>query len=200
MMKRSIFISMFSILAVASFAQHPILNSFDAFRQPNGIELRWVIKGGEQCNGTQIFRAGDDLVFEQIDHIPGICGSTISNEAYAFFDSVPVPNAYNHYKLQLGDQGFTDTVTVFFEDFGNDDFLLLSDHQNGTHRILFSNDNHNTAVLRVFDYSGSELHTQTTTGNDFILQPSGWRSGIYLFRISGVSQTDIHGKIYFGGS
>lgn len=137
-------------------------------------------------------------MFDEAGQIPGICGSFTEDETYSFFDSVPLPNAYNHYKLELGFQGFTDTLTVFYENFGSSDHVLLSDHASGEHRILFSNDLGNKAVLRIFDRSGHEIYTETSTDSDFTIRPTGWRSGIYLFRISGVSEVDIHGKIYFG--
>lgn len=196
-MKRLILLVFCIQFAALSFAQHAILKSFSAYRQPNGVVLRWVIKGGNQCNGTRVLRAGDALSFEQINHIPGICGDFTEDETYSFFDSIPISNAYNHYKLELGFQGFSDTITVFFEDFGSKNHLVLTDNSSRQHRILFSNDNSNEALLRVFDTNGNELLSQTTLGNDFTIQPSGWKSGVYLFRISGVSRSDIHGKFYF---
>lgn len=197
MRKRLLFTLLTLLIATFGFAQHPILESFNAYRQTNGVLLRWVIKGGRQCNGTTVFRSGDDYVFEQINHIPGICGNFTEAETYSYFDSVPISNAYNHYKLELGFQGFTDTITVFFEDFGVANHLVLSEHELGRYRILFSNDNNSEALLRLFDRNGNELLTESTTGNDFTIQPTAWNSGVYLFRISGVSRSDIHGKIYF---
>lgn len=197
-MKQLLVLTFFLQLALQGAAQHPILKSFSAYQQTNGILLRWVIKGGNQCNGTRVLRAADDLVFEQINLIPGICGDFTEDETYSFFDSIPISNAYNHYKLELGFQGFTDTITVFFEDFGSDDHLVLTDHHAGEYRILFTNANRKQALLRVFDRSGNELLRESTTDNDFLIRPSGWKNGVYLFRISGVSETDIHGKFYFG--
>lgn len=196
-MKQLLVLTFFLQFGFRGAAQHAILKSFNAYQQTNGVLLRWVIKGGNQCNGTRVLRAADDLVFEQINLIPGICGDFTEDETYSFFDSIPVSNAYNHYKLELGFQGFTDTITVFFEDFGSKNHLVLTDHSSRQYRIIFSNDYSNEARLRVFDRNGKELLSQTTLGSDFTIQPLGWKSGIYLFRISGVSETDIHGKFYF---
>lgn len=193
-MMRTFFLLVFTVFGSATMAQHPILESLNAYRQPNGILLRWVIKGGQQCDGTSVFRAAGGIPFAEVYHIPGICGSFTEAETYSFFDSIPVSNTYNHYRLELGYQGFTDTVTVFFEDFGRADHLLLSDHQAGQFRILFSNDARKEATLRVFDRSGNELWRTSTASSDFVVNTAGWRAGVYLFRISGVAQKDIHGK------
>lgn len=197
-MRQGFLLTLF-LLSLQGFAQspHAILKSLSAYKQPKGILVRWVIKGGQQCNGTRIYRAGNALQFEEVNHIPGICGNFTDDETYSYFDSLPQPNQYNHYKLELGFQGFTDTVTAFFEDFGKADHFVFSDQQNNTHRILFSNDLNSKAVLRVFDRMGNEVYTETTTSSDFFIRPSGWRAGVYLFRIAGVSEVDIHGKIYF---
>ncbi|MFM1875953.1 MAG: hypothetical protein RL266_1690 [Bacteroidota bacterium] len=187
-----------ALLPVWLLAQtpHPILRSFSAVKQPNGVFLKWVIKGGQQCQGTHVFRAGDDFLFEQINHIDGICGSTTGDETYTYFDNEPFSNAYNHYRLELGFQGFTDTVTVFFEDFGAAAFLLQSDQALQTHRVLFSNDNNAVAEITVFDHAGNRLTTFEVLGSDAVISTSGWRPGIYLFSIAGVSRSDIAGKFY----
>lgn len=175
---------------------HPILRSFSAAKQPNGVLLKWVIKGGQQCQGTFVHRADGGLLFEQINHIDGICGSTAGDETYTYFDSEPFSNAYNHYRLELGFQGFTDTVTVFFEDFGAAKYLLKSDQALQKHRVLFSNDKNAVAEITVFDHAGNRMTTFEVLGSDAVISTSGWRPGVYVFSIAGVSQADITGKFY----
>ena len=189
------------VLPLLTVAQdpHPILRSFSGIKQPNGILLKWVIKGGKQCDGTKVFRAEDSIEFEQIEHIEGICGSQAVDVTYSYFDNAPASNGYNRYKLEMGFQGFTDTVTVFFEDFGPDAYLLQTDQFAQNYKILFSNDLNTLARLEVYNLSGKLLYTNETLGNDFQLQSSDWRSGLYIFRISGVSEADISGKLYFSG-
>jgi hypothetical protein len=67
-------------MSVQAQQPHPILESFVTIEQPNGVNLKWVIAGGFQCRGTRIFRAGSDGIFEQINHIPGICGNFTESE------------------------------------------------------------------------------------------------------------------------
>lgn len=178
---------------------HPILRSFSAVKQPNGVNLKWVIKGGQQCQGTYVYRADKTLLFDVINHVEGICGNFTEDETYTYFDNSPKSNAYNHYRLEMGKRGFTDTITVFFEDFGADNYLLLTGDGRNQFRILFSNDLNREATLRLFDLSGKVLKEDRTMGNDISVNSDGLRAGLYIFRISGVSEVDIAGKLYFSG-
>ena len=186
-------------MSVNAQRPHPILASFEAIKQPNGVNLRWVISGGFQCKGTRVFRAVQDGNFEEINHIPGLCGSFNADETYSYFDAEAKPNAYNHYKLEMGFQGFTKVETVFVEDFGKDNYLLASDHYSRSYRILFSNDYNDKAFFEVFDSFGNPVHSDISTGSDFNLNASGLKDGIYLFRISGISSKIIQGRMYIGG-
>lgn len=198
-MQRALFFFLFVLFSVTGLAQtpHPILRSFSAIKQPNGVNLKWVIKGGQQCQGTKVYRANESLLFEEINHVEGICGDFTEDETYTYFDDSPESNTYNYYRLEMGFQGFTDTVTVFFEDFGSDNYLLLT--ENDRFRILFSNDLNKEATIKVFDLNGKILREEKTLRNDIEIDPAGLRAGVYLFRISGVSEVDITGKLYFSG-
>ncbi len=200
-MRIAVAIVMFLLVPLYGMAQepHPILRSFTAIKQPNGVLLRWVIRGGQQCQGTWVHRANDSLLFEQINHVEGICGSFTEDETYTYFDNEPFPNTYNHYRLELGFQGFSDTVVAFFEDFGANEHLVQTNYVLKSFRILFSNDLNQEALLRVFDLSGRTVLEQTGNNSDFVVDPASWNAGIYVFRISGVAETDIHGKLYFSG-
>ena len=111
-MRSTLFVFLFSVLASSVVAQkpHPILRSFSAVKQPNGVNLKWVIIGGRQCDGTRVFRADETLQFDLVEHIEGICGSQADDVTYSYFDNSPKSNSYNYYRLEMGLQGFTDTV------------------------------------------------------------------------------------------
>ncbi len=188
-----------SLSAMVSAQQpHPILTSFEAYKQTNGVLLRWVISGGNQCQGTKVYRSVDAIEFEQINHIPGICGGNQADETYTYFDTIPFANSNNHYRLEMGFQGFTEVVTVFFEDFGSKNFLIYSDHASDRFTILFSNDLNAKTTLEIFDRVGNTVYRDVGTGNNHTFQSLGWRPGVYFFRISGVSEADLVGKIYIG--
>jgi hypothetical protein len=194
-------ICFFLLLPLFSFGQEPhvILNSLKASKQTNGILVRWVIKGGDQCNGTRVFRATAQGHFELIYDIPGICGSSTKDETYQYFDSNPISNNYNTYRLEMGYQGFTEPITVFYEDFGNAEHKVFSDFQTNSQRILFTNDFNRDALLQVFDSTGRAVYSESGTDNDFLIQPSNLKPGIYIYQISGVSEKTMQGKFYLAG-
>jgi hypothetical protein len=197
-MKRICF---FLLLPLFSFGQEPhaILNSLKVYKQTNGILVRWVIKGGDQCNGTRVFRANAQGHFELTYDIPGICGSSTKDETYQYFDSNPISNNYNTYRLEMGYQGFTEPITVFYEDFGNAEHKVFSDFQTNSQRILFTNDFNRDALLQVFDSTGRAVYSESGTDNDFLIQPSNLKPGIYIYQISGVSEKPMQGKFYLAG-
>lgn len=155
-------LQIFSILLLPLFGMaqspHPILTSFEAFKQPNGVLLKWVIAGGNQCQGTKVYRSLDEIEFEQINHIPGICGGNSADETYTYFDTIPYGNQYNHYRLEMGFQGFTDIVTVFFEDFWSSEYSVFSDYSLGIYHILYSNDPNSETTFEVFDRSDNTVY------------------------------------------
>jgi len=185
-------------LSAAAQQPHPILKSFEAYKQPNGILLRWVIFGGNQCQGTKVYRSEDGMNFDQINHIPGICGNFTEDETYNSFDTIPHKNTYNHYRLEMGFQGFTDIVTLFFEDFEGENYALLSEPQLSRYQILFENDLGNTTKLEVFDRMGNSIIRLSNNRSDHILYTDGWKRGLYIFRITGVDAGTIFGKIFIG--
>ncbi|HAP68246.1 MAG TPA: hypothetical protein DCR04_00740 [Flavobacteriales bacterium] len=189
------------LLPLFCFGQEPhaILSSLNAYKQTNGILIRWVIKGGDQCNGTKVFRANIQGHFELIHDIPGICGNSVKDETYQYFDSNPISNNYNTYRLEMGYQGFTEPITIFYADFGNQQHKVFSDFQNNSQRILFANDLNRDALLQVFDSTGRVIHSESGTDNDFVIQSSNLKSGIYIYRISGVSENPMQGKFYLAG-
>lgn len=111
--KMMLAIILFAGFPILSFAQHPILAAFSARQIDENIQLDWTILGGNTCNGTFIYRQNKEGVFEQIGAIEGICGDSDVNEQYTFQDSMPL-SGVNHYTLQLGLQGYTDTIFAFF--------------------------------------------------------------------------------------
>lgn len=188
------------LFPIVGFAQqpHPILKSFEAYKQPNGILLRWIINGGNQCQGTRVFRSADALDFELINHIPGICGNFTEDETYNYFDTIPFQNTYNHYRLEMGFQGFTDIVTVFYEDFDGKTYAVLSFPQLNQYQILFSNDLGGVSTLQVFDRMGAFVMVDSNDQSDYVLDTTGWEPGVYLFRITGSDVGAIFGKIFIG--
>ncbi len=95
-------------------AQTTPLVAFTAQQWGNHIVLSFTLRAGVQCWDVQIQRATDSLPFQTIGVIPGVCGSSSTEETYHFVDSMPVPNATNYYRIDLGWAGVSQVVAVYF--------------------------------------------------------------------------------------
>lgn len=177
---------------------HQILSEFIVVRQHVGLLLRWTITGGNQCNGTRIFRSADGETFEQIGHISGLCGSEIIDVSYSHLDTFPLPNAYNHYRLEMGGQGFTTIITQFYTYFGNGNHARLTDPASGTVRLLFSNAFEKRVHLEIMDMNGRPIHSAETGMSDFNVSTLGWKGGVYVYRITGGDDGVIVGRMMVG--
>ncbi|MCF8257757.1 MAG: T9SS type A sorting domain-containing protein [Flavobacteriales bacterium] len=185
-------------MSLAQQQPHPILSEFIAIRQHVGLLLRWTITGGNQCNGTKVFRSSDGVGFEQIEHIPGVCGSEIDDVTYSYLDTFPLPNAYNHYRLEMGGQGFTETITHFYTYFDNGNHARLTDPVDGSVRLLFSNASEKQVSMEIIDMDGRPMYSALTHASHFNLYTKGWKVGIYIYHIIGSDDGRVTGRMMVG--
>lgn len=177
---------------------HPILSEFVAIRQHKGILLRWTIRGGNQCEGTKVYRAHSQLPFEQIKHISGICGGADFDETYTHLDTLQAKNVENHYQLEMGDLGFTNVVSLFYVDYGQSNHARLTDAFNGTITLLFDNAQQDVVSLQLIDRSGSIVLQQQTNSNTLTILTHLLNPGIYTYRIAGAGNSPITGRFALG--
>lgn len=97
------------------FGQHPILEGFTARQTGETMRIDFAIKGGASCNGVILERSEDGKSeFTPVDQIPGVCGGSEFTEFYVMHDASPLWSQLNYYRLILGTQGFSDTLSVLF--------------------------------------------------------------------------------------
>jgi hypothetical protein len=174
---------------------HPFIKSINLFQQEDIVVLRWVIHGGNTCQGMKIYRGENETEKLKIDQISGICGSTDSDEQYTFVDSNAVVNAFNYYTIEFGTQGISDPESIFFEQFGEDGLLVLTDPFNDQARVLFTNSDHASAVFRVVDRSGRVMNEMVSSSQEIIVNMSGWKDGLYYFQLI-VNEEQKSGKLF----
>lgn len=177
---------------------HPILSEFILIRQHKGILLKWTIKGGNQCEGTKVFRANNDYPFELIKHISGICGGADFDETYTHQDTLPAKNTDNHYRLEMGDLGFTETVTLFYDDFGQSNHARLTNQGNGTVTLLVNNAQSSPLTIYLMDISGKVVSHQQSESNAIVLSTLHLPRGIYFYRVDGIGVTPVTGRFVAG--
>ena len=167
----------FACIMSAAFANSlqaqgsPLLGKFSATQHQGHVNLYWQILQGNSCNGIQIYRSTDSVPFERIGYIPGICGSDFEDTNFYFTDSFPSPDALNHYYLELGTVGPSETISILvFTSNGN---YRIQPHPIYNKAILLFNPvDEGEYTLRIYDIRGGIVEQLLTTEDSFELDAS----------------------------
>lgn len=168
---------------------HPIVSDFSGTSVKNTIRLNWTIIGGNTCNGILIQRSSNGISFETIGEIAGVCGSPDVDVPYVFSDENPVPNQQNHYRLELGSQGFTTPVVIGFFPLNNDGYSLLLDKNNSEVTIYFNNPNQLPTSYQLFTLDGKIKASNETNGSRIMLRLEDFPAQLLILYISNTAGT-----------
>lgn len=192
--KLLIYIFIFFVPFLSGNAQpHALLQHFSGYQQDEQVLLRWTFRGGSLCEGTRIERSDDGLTFSRIGEISGICGSPETAITFTFTDSFPNPNAINHYRLELGNFGFTSILPVEFLKTGENGFVVLTGTIGQTD-ILFQNAPGRKGSAVIFSSAGKRLAEIAVNGKSISLPSGSFPSGIYLLLLAFSDNTSVSGN------
>jgi hypothetical protein len=172
---------------------HTLLLDFSGYQQDDRLVLRWTFRSGSLCEGTRIERSADGLAFNLVGEIPGICGNPGSAFTYTFTDSLPKANALNYYRLELGNFGFTSTISVDFIKAGSNGFVVMSNNSGQTD-ILFQNPSGRKATAIIYSSLGKRVLELDGTGRRITLPSGKLAAGIYLLLLNFSDNTSVSGN------
>jgi len=196
-MAKQIFLCvLFSFSVLFSKGQDPVLNYFNANNTGNNILLTWEIKGGNTCIGINILRSTDGIVFQQIGEVEGVCGSVDFAVAYSFTDNNPEKNAWNYYKIELVNAGFSEISKAYFLS-ETASYAITQDYSAQQFTVIFRNPQSEEAILSIFTVDGRKLHSSTTYSDRFIIDYSTLKAGMLVFVIHRQNKSSISGRMYF---
>ena len=184
MIKTSMF---WLLLLIAQFTvaqQNPILGHFSVFEGNGKVFMSWQIIAGSACNGIQIYRSTDSLHFIEIGDIPGICGNITTAQDYNFTDYEPEINKINYYRLQLGNNGFSEIIAVEIIRLEIGGYQIRPNPVSANAKIYFDNNKMTEHTFVLYNISGKIVSTITTKEDFFDLQASNLFSGLYFFSIT----------------
>jgi hypothetical protein len=167
--------------SLTGFSQdvHPIVKDFFAEQRDETVYLQWTIKEGQTCNDIYIERSENNVHFERIGLIAGVCGSSDADVVYSYTDSIPIPNQINYYRLEMGTQGFTSVLSINTHITGQKPFRILGNPVKTQLKIIF--DSAGTKTLTIFGVSGKKMMSKEFSGKEASVDIEGLPSGIYLF-------------------
>lgn len=184
----------FLMNAFYSFSQETILDQFSAQNISGKVLLSWTIKSGNTCNGIRIYRSVDSLIYKEIGDIQGVCGSSSFAVNYTYQDDSPAVNKVNYYRLNLGGQGLTNTVSVQVIDVGQNDYFLAQNPIGVETKLYFKNLTGEPFFLTTYSANGIHKTIKETSADYFELNQLDYSSGLYYFVLSNSSTNKIQGK------
>ena len=133
--------------------------------------------------------------FYEIGKIEGICGNISAEQFYNFIDENPVKNKINFYKLELGNSGSSEIISIEIIGIEKNGFQLRPNPIVNNAKIYFDNGGHEQNILSVFKTDGAFIFELNTRESFFDISGQNLSSGLYLFYISAINNTiKVKGK------
>lgn len=162
--------------------KHPLLDSFTVVQINNTAQINFAMKGGASCVGVQLERAGEDLVFQQVDEISGVCGGSEFVEHYSMSDSAPIEGERSLYRLVMGSQGVS-TAEEFIFVVLQDGLAIFPNPAKESTTVKFSNPNGAEARVMITGMLGQAVFEETIATSQIRIPLNGIQSGIYFVEI-----------------
>jgi hypothetical protein len=182
---RTYFLAFLLLITAKSLISQQVatLDKFSVYESNGKVYLNWVISAGSTCNGTKILRSTDTLNFTEIGSITGVCGNITTPQPYSFTDENPVKNAFNFYKLLLGENGKSGIISIEVINIGPAVYQVRPQPVTNISRLYFSNPQQQQFELRVYNLSGKLVLSQYTTNKFFELSSNLSGNGLFVFII-----------------
>lgn len=172
-----------------------VLEYFRAVQNDNFIQVSFAIAGGSSCQGVGLERSSDTEKYDEIDFIPGVCGGSEFTEVYSFIDRNPLEYSDNFYRLKLGAEGLSHSISIRFVRL-EDGYRVYPTPAQSWAVIKFDNPTSLEYDFRVYSMNGKILETAPTiTANEVYMDLNQYSSGTYIFQLSNPSVPTITGRL-----
>lgn len=199
-MKRKLSILFIFIYALINtvHSQEVKLTRFNLSSDGMTVLLNWELESGSVCNGMTIFRSLDNLNFEEIGDVPGVCGSSAARVPYNYIDSTAIINKINYYKIRLGYSQFSDIKHIFHKYVEPGKVSIKPNPSYGIITLEFYNENNENYTLLIFDESGKQVYFQNNIREGTIfLDGNKFSNQNYFFRLSNEYNISYNGILLF---
>jgi len=195
---RTVLLTFIGVINFSAFSQMDVrdLEGFTASLSNDKVFLSWTMTKGNTCLGFKILRSTDEVNFMEIGSVPGYCGELTKPATYTFTDRGPVLNAVNTYKLILGSDGFSNTVSIEYFDIPEKGYVITPHPVTNVSIIHFKNDSGLLSTLTLYSSDGATVYSEKTHSDRFEIKIDQLLSGEYLFSISNEKSNElITGKL-----
>lgn len=162
---------------------HPLLEEFSLIQVGNQVQVDIGIVGGASCFGIDLQRSEDGLTFKTVAHISGICGGGAFTEFYTTHDPDPVHHRSVSYRLVLGAQGHTESVSFTFIPL-SENWMIFPNPIRDWAVLRFENPTQSVYALDIYNLAGQHVHGLVGISSGEVFLPTdGFESGTYLFQL-----------------
>jgi hypothetical protein len=200
-MFKHVLLYIFVLVALPMFSQgeepgHPILDNFSVIEIGGKVFVSVTVGQGNTCSGINVLRSDNQLSYDTVGHVSGVCGSTSHPITYSFTDATPVKNRTSYYKVELGGVGYTTVIAMLIIDTEEFGFQIRPNPAVGDVIIHFENDNNEQVEFSLYSLTGHHLKSISTI-NDFVqLNVSEFENGMYIFMLKEDSdRAPVKGKL-----
>lgn len=157
---------------------------FNGMQTGNVIQLTFVIRDGNICDGVRILRSENGLDFSEIGQLTGVLGNGTIDETHLFTDIASVGNADNYYRLDLINLATSGTIKIHFTDFGNKDYVLNPNPVKDKSILYFQNDSNDEFDFVLLDKRGKKVREiKKIRSNSVEVTKGDLKSGLYTFQL-----------------
>lgn len=181
-MRRSSLIPLlFPLLAFAQ-EEHPYIMHFDLTVLDGSIQVAWTMQGGSTCNGLDVERSRDGVIFERVHRIEGICGDPTIAVPFSWIDDSPPEFSVVYYRIMLGFEGYSSVRSVAFNQLKQSDHRFYPSPMRNEARLLLNVQSGAWVDLWIMDASGRTVHERSgNLGGDIRLSLPWLNAGAYGF-------------------
>jgi hypothetical protein len=173
--------------STSTLAQSAAIISFTAEQVGEKVLLQFTFSKGHTCSDTRIQRADSSLAFATIGVIPGVCGSSESEESYTFIDSFPIHGEINAYRISLAGLSYSDTLSLEVVPARSGQLLLFPNPTADVIRISLPT--MATRTIELWNDQGHLLLATETTEAFLALDLRSYSPGPYLVRAAEQGRT-----------
>lgn len=186
------------LLLIATFClnaqNHPYIANLKAQQVNNRLLVEWTTKAGFSCQDIMVQLSEDSIDFSTKATYYGLCGDT-TEKRYSLFIEDPIANAVNFVRLDLGQYGYSDVISV--------KFILqtrVSIHPNPIQensKIYLNNPFHDEMTVRIFNSKAKLVSSAITYERTLLLSDLIIDRGIYFYTVHRNGVAESHAKVVY---
>lgn len=168
--------------AHAQDGEHPFIKTFTLTVLDGRVQVDWTMQGGSTCNGSEVLRSTDGVMFEVVHRIDGICGDPNVAVPFSWIDTTPPEFSTVYYRINLGFDGFSSIKTIVFKQLLTSDQRFYPSPMRDEATLLLNVPASSTVQLSIWDAAGHLLQQHgALPGPALRIALPGHGPGVYTY-------------------